>query len=181
MQNLLERNIKELISNADKDYNDALRLLETGDTYDAAEKAWSAIEGLRKACLIAAKIPYEIAKTKSRGLPLFIKILKALGRKDLLKSYMYFSQQLHSMGFYERVTPESDLRDTIQDDVPEWMQKIKELINILRKVDLSDIIDILNEIDKIKQRILRESSKYLELQQKLSQMITQKIMNVLRT
>ena len=85
------------------------------------------------------------------------------------------------MGFYERVTPESDLRDTIQDDVPEWMQKIKELINILRKVDLSDIIDILNEIDKIKQRILRESSKYLELQQKLSQMITQKIMNVLRT
>jgi len=39
VQNLLERNIKELISNADKDYNDALRLLETGDTYDTAEKS----------------------------------------------------------------------------------------------------------------------------------------------
>jgi len=97
------------------------------------KKAWSAIRDLRKACLITTKIPYEIAKTKSKRLPLFIKILKAVGRKDLLKSYMYFSQQLHSMGFYERVIPESDLRDTIQDNVPEWMQKIKELINIFKK------------------------------------------------
>lgn len=157
--------VKQLISSADRDYSDAIRLLEEGDTYDAAEKAWSAIENLRKACLVAAKIPYETAKTTSKGLVLFIKILKALGRKDLIKTYMYFSYQLHSLGFYERIIPESDLEDTIRGEVPEWIQKIKNIIKTLQYVGLSAITSILKEIDKAKQKILQASSEYITLQQ----------------
>ena len=178
---MVDKEVEELISHADRDYNEALKLLESRDVYDAAEKAWSAIENLRKACLVAVKIPYKIAKTTSKGLPLFIKILKALGRKDLLTSYMYFGQQLHSLGFYERVIPESDLEDTIRDDVPKWVQQIKLLIKTLKRIDLSDVINLLEEIDKVKQRILQASSEYLVLQQKLSQIVTQKILSVSRT
>ena len=172
-----EKRVEELVSSADRDCEEAIKLLERGDIYDAAEKAWSAIEKIRKACLVAAKIPYEIAKTTSKGLPLFIKILKALRRKDILKTYMYLSQQLHSLGFYERVIPESDLEDTIREDVPKWMQETKPIIKVLERADLSEVVSLLEEIDKTKQKILRTTSEYLALQQKLSQIITQQISN----
>ena len=63
----------------------ALELLERGDVRDAAEKAWSSIENMRKALLVAVKIPCDLAKNISTGVPLFIRILRALNRKDLLE------------------------------------------------------------------------------------------------
>lgn len=36
-----------------------LKLLDSGDIYDAAEKAWLAIETMRKAFLVAVGVPYK--------------------------------------------------------------------------------------------------------------------------
>ncbi len=109
---------------------------------------------------------------------LFIKILKALGRKDILKTYMYFGQQLHSLGFYERIVPESDLEETIREDVPRWIHEAKLLVRILEHVDLSHVAGLVEEIDKTRQRILRAASEYMVLQQKLSEIIAQQISSV---
>jgi len=176
-----QKSVEELVSSADRSYEEALRLLERGDVYDAAEKAWSAIENLGKACLVATKIPYEVAKTASKGILLFSKILRALGRKDILRSYMYFSQQLHSLGFYERIIPESDLDETIREEVPIWMREVKRIIETLKHVDLSKIVILIEEIDKTKQKILHATSEYLALQQKLSQIIDQQISSLSKT
>ena len=43
----------DLLEKAWKLYADALRLLNQGDYIDAAEKAWSAVEMIRKAFLIS--------------------------------------------------------------------------------------------------------------------------------
>jgi len=51
--------IEELIKRAQNYYLKALELLETRDFCDASEKAWLAVETLRKAFLVAMGVPYE--------------------------------------------------------------------------------------------------------------------------
>jgi len=78
---------KDLIKLSWENYEKALELLSRGDYYDAAEKAWNAIENMRKAFLVILKIPHEKAKTISQGLVLFSDILRKLGEKEILKMY----------------------------------------------------------------------------------------------
>ena len=174
----MKKGLDDLISDADKYYRESLKLLDSGDIYDAAEKAWSAIESLRKACLVATKIPYEIAKTVSKGLPLFIRILRALGRKDLVDKYMSLEQQLHSLGFYERIIPEGDLKEIIEKDVGVWISEMKGIIDMLRDIDLSQIIDVVEELERVKNDLLRTEAKYRTLQHRLVEIISQKVSQV---
>jgi len=171
--------VKELISKGKSDYESALRLLDAGDVYDAAEKAWSAIENFRKACLVAAKIPYDIAKTVGNGVPLFSKILEKLGKKDLLCMYFYFNSRLHSLGFYERVIPEEDIAKMIQEEVPKWLENIEQVVNTLKSIDLSETVEVLRKINQARQEALRASAKYAELRRKLDTIISNKISIIL--
>ena len=102
-------NLDELLSRSRQDYARALELLDRGDIRDAAEKAWCAVETLRKALLVAVKIPYDLARNISPGLPVFIRLLRALKQAELLEKYFFFNSHIHIFGFYEAVTPEEEL------------------------------------------------------------------------
>ena len=52
-------------------YNDSLRLLNRGDIYDAAEKAWCAIENARKAFLVTIGVPPKEASSIEFGVTFF--------------------------------------------------------------------------------------------------------------
>lgn len=108
-----------------------------GDIRDAAEKGWRAIESMRKALLVVVRIPYDIAKTVTSGIPLFSKILKAIGRRDLLRMYFYFNSRLHTLGFYEMITPEDELGEMTREEAPAWVRELIGLVNSMRHVDLS--------------------------------------------
>ena len=90
--------VEDLIDAGFGEYERALELLDRGDHYDAAEKAWNAIEFLRKAFLVALGVPYQKARTVNYGLPLFSRLLRALGLRELLRDYEWFDYKLHIMG-----------------------------------------------------------------------------------
>lgn len=133
----------DLIDRAKNDFKLSLSLLEKGDVRDAAEKAWMTIENIRKALLVAVKIPYEIAKTVVNGVPLFSKILKILGKKNLLRMYFYFNSRLHTLGFYEMVTPDDELEEIFRNEVPQWIEEMINVINSVKHVDLSHLVEII--------------------------------------
>lgn len=83
-------------------YDDALKLLEKGDIFDAAEKAWGAVESARKAFLVAAGVPEDKAGSVEFGVAFFVRLLRKLNRKDLVEKYYSFDYSLHikaSMSF----------------------------------------------------------------------------------
>jgi len=164
-------NATDLINRAQNGFGLSLNLLEKGDVRDAAEKAWRSIEDIRKALLVAVKIPYEIAKTITNGVPLFSKIMRALGRKNLLRMYFYFNSRLHTLGFYEMITPDDELEEIIRNEVPLWIKEMINVINSIKHVDLSRIVKIIERMNKIKAEILRKSSEYLSLSNQLSKEI----------
>ncbi len=163
--------LEELLSRSKQDLSKALELLERGDVRDAAEKAWSSIENMRKALLVAVKIPYDLAKNISTGVPLFIRILRALNRKDLLEKYFFFNSHIHIYGFYEMITPEEELETVIKDEVPRWISQMEDAIRSIKDIDLSNIVDILLKAQKLKSEILRKSKEYADLQAQLNMMI----------
>ncbi len=171
--------VDELISNAKKSYEDALKLLETQDYYDAAEKAWRAIEFLRKALLVAAKIPYEKAKTIAIGLPLFSDILRLLGAKRTLDLYDKLAFKLHIMGFYEEITTPEEITDLILIDVKKLMDELLSLIEVTRKLDLSNVIDLVDKMRKVKQEIIKKSSELLEIRMKYRETLSKAISSVI--
>lgn len=161
-----------LIFQAKKDLSLALQLLEREDFRDAAEKAWRAIENLRKALLVTVKIPYRIAKTIVSGVPLFSKIMRALKKKDLLRMYFYFESRLHTLGFYEMITPEDELEVIIRDEVPQWIENMLEVIESVVDIDLSHIAGLIERVNKIKAEITRKSEEYLRISNKISEEIS---------
>jgi len=169
---------KELVGRGWEDYSKALELLETGDFYDAAEKAWSAIENFRKAILVAMKIPYDVAKSIREGVPLFSRVLEILGYDSLTRMYFYFSSRLHTLGFYERIIPEEDIARIIRSEVREWLKKIEELLEVLRKVDLSNITELLKELDKARQEALKASMRYAEIKSQIIETITKSLQSI---
>ena len=64
-------NPNELIKQSFQLYNLAINSLDKGDLVDACEKAWGAIEAMRKALLVKAGISYDSAKSISIGIPRF--------------------------------------------------------------------------------------------------------------
>jgi len=174
----MSESYEEIIRRGWEDYSKALELLETRDFYDAAEKAWSAIENFRKAILIAMKIPYDVAKSIREGVPIFSRVLEILGYDSLIKMYFYFSSRLHTLGFYERVIPEDDIARIIRDEVREWLRKIEGLLDLLRKVDLSSIVELLKELDKARQEALKASMRYAEIKSQILETITKSLQSI---
>jgi len=150
--------IDELIEVAERHHVHALRLIETNDIYDAAEKAWLAIETMRKALLVAIGVPYEKAKSVAYGLPLFSRLLKAPGLRDMLRTYESFYYRLHAMGFYENLTPTEDIIHTVEVEVPSWIDRMKEIIRNICGTDISDVLRSYDEALKLKREIIAKNT-----------------------
>jgi len=155
--------VDNLIEKSRELYERALNLLFRGDYYDAAEKAWSAIEYIRKALLVALNIPYERAKTVSQGLVLFSDILRKLGRRDILKTYDQLMLRLHILGFYEQLIPTDELEDIIHNTVAKFLSEMEDLISQVRGIDISRAIEFLDKMNKVKQEILSKSAELYEI------------------
>ena len=149
----------DLMEKTWKLYADALKLLNQGDYIDAAEKAWGAVEMIRKAFLISLGVPREKAGDISFGLPLFIKILKVLGRRDLINKYYMFDSSLHIKGFYEMLTPKDEIEIVIG-EVKKWLDEIQEIMRSLKGMKLKEAIRLMDDALKVKRKILQESIKY---------------------
>ncbi len=170
--------VEELIHKGWSDYTKALELIETGDFYDAAEKSWSAIENFRKACLVAMKIPYNIAKSVKDGVPLFSRILESLGYNSLVRMYFYFDSRLHILGFYERVTPEETIKKIIYDEVRSWLKDMENAIEILKKIDLSGIVVLLKKLNKARQEALKASMNHAEIKSQIAEIISKSLQTI---
>jgi len=163
-------NVRELIAKALSFYELALEHLENKDYMDACEKAWACIETLRKALLVKTKVSYEKAKTIVYGVPLFTRLLKKLGRQDLLEKYTFFNYKLHVMGFYEGITEPWEIEEIIRVDLKKWINEMIKLIESIN-VDLSTAESLLVEIEKIKRRLLIENAKLIELRSQLDTLL----------
>ncbi len=163
--------VGELINAGLRDYERAIELLDRGDYYDAAEKAWNAIESFRKAFLVALGVPYQKARTVSYGLPLFGRLMRALGLKKLLRRYEWFDYKLHIMGFYERLTLEDEIEFIIRRYVEPWLNRMKNVILKLRGVNISDVLEIYDKSIRLRQEVLRKSSELMEINNELAKII----------
>ena len=162
---------EDLINAGFGNYEKALELLVRGDCYDAAEKAWSAIECLRKAFLVALGVPYQKVRTANYSLPLFSKLLRALGLRNLLRRYEWFDYKLHIMGFYERLTPEDEIEIIIRRHVGVWLEKVKNIILKLKGVSIEAILEIYDRIIKLKQEVLKKSGELANIHSELTRRI----------
>jgi len=98
---------EDLRNKAWEAYEKAVEMLNKGDIGDSAKKAWLAIENLRKAIMVAAKVPYDVTEKISVALNIFNGILKALNTESLLERYCYFQATLHGLSFYEGILNEN--------------------------------------------------------------------------
>ena len=157
-------------------YELALRVLDEGEYLDACEKAWACIETLRKALLVKVGISYEKAKSVVYGVPLFTRLLRKLGRKDLLEKYTFFNYKLHVMGFYEGVTEDWEIDEIIREDLKTWIESMKNLIAELN-INLAEAEEVMVEIEKTKRKLISENAKLVELRAKLDNII-EKILSI---
>jgi len=147
-------------------YNDAIRLLNRRDIYDAAEKAWGAVENARKAFLVAIGVPEAKASSVEFGVTFFVKVLRKLNRKDLVEKYYSLDYCLHIKGFYEVQIPPEILQEKIY-EVGEWISQILELIDKVKNLDLSEAIKLMDESIKLKRKILQMSTEYHKMLQQV--------------
>lgn len=166
----------ELVSKALNLYELALASIERGDYTDACEKAWACIETLRKTLLVKAGISYDKAKSITYGIPLFTRLLRKLGRKDLLEKYTFFNYKLHVMEFYEGITEIWEIEEIIQEDLKEWIHSMLKLIEELN-VDLHKAEEILKEIEQTKRKLINESARLFELRAKLDAIVEKAIIS----
>jgi len=155
--------VNELIKRADSYYLKALELLETKDFYDAAEKAWLAIETLRKAFLVALGVPYDKAKSINYALPLLSKLMRGLGLKTVLRDYEWFHHKLHAMGFYENITPIDEIITIIKEDVKKWIENMKNVIRKINKLDISEVVREYEKAIQVKRELLSKNLELLEI------------------
>jgi len=165
---------KKYVSQALQIYDDALRLLERGDIFDAVEKAWSAIENARKALLIAVGVPEQKAGSVEFGVGFFIRILRKLGRKDIVEKYYGFDYCLHIKGFYELQMPPDLLSEKIY-EAEGWISEVLGLIDKLKNVDLKDAIKMMEESIKLKRRILQLNIEYRQALQQIDNAISRAV------
>ncbi len=147
-------NISDLIADAKASFEKALELIEREDYYDAAEKAWRAIETMRKAVLVAAKIPYQYAKTVNIGLPLFSDFLRNIKKKKALDLYDRLAYRLHILGFYEGIISPGEIKELIISDVEMLLGELEQIVKMAEKVDLREALESFLRIQKLKQKIM---------------------------
>ena len=160
-----ELKVADLIEKARECYEKAIELLSQGDYHDAAEKAWNAVEYMRKAFLIALNIPYEKAKTVSQGLVLFSDILRKLGRREILKTYDQLMLKLHVLGFYEQITPPDEIDELIRTTTRYFISQMEDIINRIKGIDLSQVAKFIDKMAKIKSDIVAKSAELYEVRQ----------------
>jgi len=144
--------VEELVDDAKASFEKAQELLESEDYYDAAEKAWRAVESMRKAVLVAAKIPYRYAKTTNIGLRLFSDFLRGMNRRRVLDLYDKIAYRLPILGFYEGIISPEEIKELILSDVKLLIEELEDLIRIARKIDLRNALNSLLRIQKLKQK-----------------------------
>ena len=174
-------NVDELIEVAEGHYTHALKLIETNDIYDAAEKAWLAIETMRKTFLVALGVPYEKTKSIAYSLPLFNRLLKALGLKDLLRMYESFYYRLHAMGFYENITPTEEIIYTIRVEVASWIDRMRRIIRNIRDTDISEILRSYDEAIKLKREIMAKNVRLARIYENINSLLAKKLEPVKNT
>lgn len=172
------RSVEELVKSAERAYSEALRLLERGDVYDAAEKAWKAVEDMRKAFLVAVGVPYDKAKTISIGYTIFSKLLRLIGAKGLLKDYAFFESTLHSHGFYERETPPDEVEEVVKSDVRRWLDEMKRLIRRVSGVRVTEAVEVLSKALKLREEILRASDEYIRLREQFANILSKAVKSI---
>ena len=155
-------NVSDLIADAKASFEKALELLEREDYYDAAEKAWRAIEAMRKAVLVAAKIPYQYAKTVNIGLPLFSDFLRNINKKRVLDLYDKLAYRLHILGFYEGITSFEEIRELIISDVKILLRELEQIVKIAEKVDLREALESFLRIQKLKRKIMIHHAELID-------------------
>jgi len=158
-----EYSVSELMEKSYEIYEKALELLSRGDYYDAAEKAWSSIEYMRKAFLVALNVPYREAKTINKGLILFSDILRKLNRRDLLRIYDQLMLRLHILGFYEQIIPADEIDEMIHSVVLKFLAEMKKLIESIKGIDMRKAIEFLDKMNKVRQEILSRSAELYEI------------------
>ncbi|MHA1590511.1 MAG: PaREP1 family protein [Candidatus Njordarchaeales archaeon] len=164
--------IEKLIKRAQNYYLKALELLETRDFYDASEKAWLAVETLRKAFLVAMGVPYEKTRSINYSLPLFSRVMRALGYDEMLKNYEWFHHKLHAMGFYENITPMDEIVMIIKKDVSKWLEKMIEIIKSVRNIDITTALKEYEKAIKIKREIISKNVKLLKIYRNLDTLLS---------
>ena len=164
-------NLESLLHSAFADYEKALELLQSEDYYDAAEKAWNAIETLRKAFLVALGVPYDKAKTVNYGLPLFSRLMRALGLRKLLRKYEWFDYKLHIMGFYERITSEEEIKEIIEKHIDPWLREMHQVIMKIRGAKIGNILEIYDQMIRLKQEVLKKSGELARIRSELAKRI----------
>lgn len=159
--------INDLVLEAWNIYEEAKKLLEKEDIRDAAEKAWLAVETMRKAILVAAKIPYEETKKVSIALPVFNNILIALGEKELLDKYYTFQSTLHSSAFYEDLL-NGEVAIIYITEVEKWLYEAERVIDKASRIDATKFLELAKRRLRIKSEILSKSKELraLRIQEK---------------
>ncbi|MEX0568028.1 MAG: PaREP1 family protein [Candidatus Njordarchaeota archaeon] len=158
-----EYSVSELIEKSYEIYEKALELLSRGDYYDAAEKAWSSIEYMRKAFLVALNVPYSQAKTINKGLILFSDILRKLNRRDLLRIYDQLMLRLHILGFYEQIISADEIDEIIHSVVSKFLAEMKKLIESIKGINMRRAVEFLDKMNKVKQEISSRSAELYEI------------------
>jgi len=143
-------------------YEEAKKLLDEGDIRDAAEKAWLAVEVMRKAIMVAAKIPYEETKKISVALPIFNNIMVVLGEKELLDKYYAFQSTLHGLSFYEGLLNEGATVIYVL-DVEKWLSYAEKVVERARKLDATEFLKLAKRRLELKAQILSKSKELHEL------------------
>ncbi|MHA1675594.1 MAG: PaREP1 family protein [Candidatus Njordarchaeales archaeon] len=161
---------EELTVKAWEAYDKALELLRMGDIPDAAEKAWLAVENMRKAIMVASNIPYDVTKKVNLALNIFSKLLEILGHEDLLSEYYALNATLHGMAFYEGLLNEYTTKKFII-RAENWLKKAEKIIEEALKIDASPLVSLEEEKMKIKAKILSENMKILEIRSKEEKVI----------
>jgi len=170
-------NIDELVEKAKNIYNEALRLYERGDFIDAAEKGWCSIELLRKSVLVAVGVPYDKAKSLEFGLPMFARILRGLGRKDLLDAYYKFDSSLHIRGFYEMILSPEEIGDLLK-ELEQWIEEMVEVVRKLSGLDLKGAVEIMEKCLRLKRKILQANIEYHNTLRELNNIIQKAILKI---
>jgi len=170
---------EDLVAKARDIYYKSLELLERGDYYDAAEKGWCAVELARKALLVAVGVPLEKARNLEFSLPIFSRILKSLGRKDLLDEYYKFDSCLHIRGFYEMVSTPEEIKRVLN-DLGKWLDDMEKIIKRISGINLDKALKIMEKCIKLKRKILQANIEYHAALNELSLIIKQTLSKEIR-
>ena len=123
--------VDELISNAKKSYEDALKLLETQDYYDAAEKIWASVKTATMALtlkFLGRSNPPEGVYWRDFIAQAFVKA--GLPKDEAEKKASYYidvRDRLHGACFYGMIYEEIEHKPLIE-KAKEYISSLKELI-----------------------------------------------------